>query len=182
MASNFAFLCEKFPELAELGMQAEHYLRSDPQSCLMKAGLLCEGMIRVMIAQDDITLPERCDAVERINILQRREALPSDVAAAFHLVRRARNKAAHEGLNLPEEKILFFLQITHSLCGWFFQTYGDESYRQQNFVAPQDAEISGPSPSESKVEAGQENALADQAVSRAAPQTRRRCRGQTPCV
>ena len=72
MASNFAFLCEKFPELAELGMQAEHYLRSDPQSCLMKAGLLCEGMIRVMIAQDDITLPERCDAVERINSLQRR--------------------------------------------------------------------------------------------------------------
>ena len=168
MASNFAFLHEKFPELAELGLLAERYMRSDPQSCLMKAGLLCEGMIRVMIAQDDITLPERCDAVERINILQRREALPSDVAAAFHLVRRARNKAAHEGLNLPEEKILFFLQITHSLCGWFFQTYGDESYRQQDFAAPHDAESSGPSSPSSKEEVGHENALADQAVSRAA--------------
>ncbi len=166
MASNFAFLHEKFPELAELGLLAERYMRSDPQSCLMKAGLLCEGMIRVMIAQDDITLPERCDAVERINILQRREALPSDVAAAFHLVRRARNKAAHEGLNLPEEKILFFLQITHSLCG--FQTYGDESYRQQDFAAPHDAESSGPSSPSSKEEVGHENALADQAVSRAA--------------
>ena len=67
MASNFAFLHEKFPELAELGMLAERYLRSDPQSCLMKTGLLCEGMIRVMFALDDITLPERCDAVERID-------------------------------------------------------------------------------------------------------------------
>lgn len=168
MVNNFAFLHEKFPELEELGMLAERYLRSDPQSCLMKAGLLCEGMIRVMFALDDITLPEHCDAVERIDILQRREVLPADVAAAFHLMRRARNRAAHEGVRLPEAKILYFLQITHSLCGWFFQTYGDESYRQQDFVAPQDAEISGPSPSESKVEAGQENALADQAVSRAA--------------
>ena len=168
MASNFAFLHEKFPELAELGILAERYLRSDPQSCLMKAGLLCEGMIRVMFALDDITLPALCDAVERIDILQRREVLPADVAAAFHLMRKVRNKAAHEGLKIPETKTLYFLQITHSLCGWFFQTYGDESYRQQNFVAPQDAEISGPSPSESKVEAGQENALADQAVSRAA--------------
>ena len=58
MVSNFAFLHEKFPELAELGMLAERYLRSDPQSCLMKAGLLCEGMIRVMFALDDITLPD----------------------------------------------------------------------------------------------------------------------------
>ena len=168
MVSNFAFLHEKFPELEELGMLAERYLRSDPQSCLMKAGLLCEGMIRVMFALDDITLPEHCDAVERIDILQRREALPADVAAAFHLMRRVRNKAAHEGLRLPEAKILYFLQITHSLCEWFFQTYGDESYRQLDFVAPQDAEASGPSPSESKEEAGHENALTEQAVSRAA--------------
>ena len=168
MVSNFAFLHEKFPELAELGMLAERYLRSDPQSCLMKAGLLCEGMIRVMFALDDITLPDHCDAVERINILQRREALPPDVAAAFHLMRRVRNKAAHEGMKLPEEKILYFLQITHSLCGWFFQTYGDESYRQQDFVAPHDIQPSGPSPSESREEVGHENALADQAVSRAA--------------
>lgn len=168
MASNFAFLREKFPELAELGILAERYLRSDTQSCLMKAGLLCEGMIRVMFALDDITLPGRCDAVERIDILRRREVLPADIAAAFHLIRRVRNRAAHEGLKIPEAKTLYFLQITHSLCGWFFQTYGDESYRQQDFVAPQDAEISGPSPSESNVEAGQENALADQAVSRAA--------------
>ena len=168
MASNFAFLREKFPELAELGVLAERYLRSDTQSCLMKAGLLCEGMIRVMFALDDITLPERCDAVERIDILQRREALPADVAAAFHLMRKARNRAAHEGLKLPEANTLSFLQITHGLCGWFFQTYGDASYRQQDFVAPSEVEIAGPSPSKAQKETEQENALADQAVSRAA--------------
>lgn len=162
MASNFDFLHEKFPELAELGLLAERYLHSDPQSCLMKAGLLCEGMIRVMIAQDDIPLPERCDAVERINILQRRDMLPPDVSAAFHLLRKARNRAAHEGTKPPEGKTLILLQITHSLCGWFFQTYGEEGYRQQPFVAP--AEDAAPP---AVADAGREEALADQAVARA---------------
>ena len=167
MASNFAFLHEKFPELAKLGMLAEQYMRSDPQSCMMKAGLLCEGMIRVMFAMDNITLPEHCDAVERINILQRRETLPADVATAFHLMRRVRNKAAHEELNFSEEKTRYFLQITHSLCGWFFQTYGDESYRQQAFVVPQEEADTGKIAPKSKEDAAQENALADQAVARA---------------
>lgn len=167
MASNFAFLHEKFPELAKLGALAERYVRSDPQSCMMKAGLLCEGMIRVMFVVDDIALPDRCDAAERIDILQRREALPPDVAT-FHLIRRVRNKAAHEGIKLPEAKTLAFLQITHSLCGWFFQTYGDESYQREDFVAPLDVETSGLPPSGSKEEAGRENVLADRAVSRAA--------------
>ncbi|WP_300710910.1 DUF4145 domain-containing protein, partial [uncultured Desulfovibrio sp.] len=139
MASNFAFLHEKFPELAELGLLAERYLHADPPSCLMKAGLLCEGMIRVMLAQDGIPLPERCDAVERINILQRRDVLPPDVTSAFHLLRKARNRAAHEGTAPPEGKTRILLQITHSLCGWFFQTYGDAAYRPQAFVPPEAA-------------------------------------------
>ena len=171
MVSNFAFLQEKFPELAKLGSLAEQYTRSDPQSCLMKAGLLCEGMIRVMFAMDDITLPEHCDAVERINILQRREILPADIASSFHLMRRVRNKAAHEEVVCSETKILYFLQIAHSLCGWFFQTYGDESYQPQEFVAPR--YDNSRSTSSAKTEEGdtQEDVLADQAVSRAEKET-----------
>lgn len=163
MASNFAFLHEKFPELAELGLLAERYLHADPPSCLMKAGLLCEGMIRVMLAQDGIPLPERCDAVERINILQRCDVLPPDVTSAFHLLRKARNRAAHEGTAPPEGKTRILLQITHSLCGWFFQTYGDAAYRPQAFVPP---EAAGAPPAR-PTDAGRDEALADQAVARA---------------
>ena len=119
MPSNFAFLHDRFPELEKLGVQAERYLYSDPPSCIMKAGLLCEGMIRTMFAQDRIPMPERCDAVERINILQRRDLLPSDVTEAFHLMRRFRNRAAHEDLEISQDKTSTLLQITHSLCGWF---------------------------------------------------------------
>lgn len=164
MASNFAFLHEKFPEFAKLAELAESYCRSDSHSCLLKIGLLCEGMVKVMFAMDDITLPERTDAAERIDILSRRGLLPKNVAEAFHLVRKVRNKAAHEGLSLPENQTLYYLQIVHSLCGWFYQTYGDEHYRHAAFVAPAAPSASAPAPT---TEAADEKLMA-QAESRAA--------------
>ena len=137
MASNFTFLHQQFPALEELGILAERYCRADAQACLMKLGLLCESMVKTMFVMDNITLSERSDAVERIDILQRRGVLPSDVATAFHLIRKTRNKAAHEGLKISEQKTIWLLQITHSLCQWFFQTYGDATYQNQAFVTPE---------------------------------------------
>ena len=100
MASNFAFLHDKFPEFEKLAELAESYCRSDSHSCLLKIGLLCEGMVKVMFAMDDITLPERTDAAERIDILSRRGLLPQNVSAAFHLVRKVRNKEDYRGCRI----------------------------------------------------------------------------------
>ncbi|WP_458401090.1 type I restriction-modification system endonuclease, partial [Mailhella sp.] len=179
MASNFAFLHEKFPEFEKLAELAESYCRSDSHSCLLKIGLLCEGMVKVMFAMDKITLPERTDAAERIDILSRRGLLPQNVSAAFHLVRKVRNKAAHEGLSLPENQTLYYLQIVHSLCDWFYQTYGDERYQHAAFVAPAAPSAATPAPT---TEAADEKLMA-RAESRAAeapaaPEAQRRERAE----
>lgn len=165
MASNFAFLHEKFPELEQLGMLAERYFPSDPQLCLMEAGLLCEGMIRVMCALDHVTLPEDCTAAERIDILQRRDILPADIAATFHLLDKARDQTTHKECPAPETNTLHLLQIAHSLSGWFFQTYVDETWQLQEFITPTESVFS---PDDGDQSAGQERALADKAVARAA--------------
>ena len=179
MASNFAFLHDKFPEFEKLAELAESYCRSDSHSCLLKIGLLCEGMVKVMFATDRISLPERTDAAERIDILSRRGLLPQNVSAAFHLVRKVRNKAAHEGLSLPENQTLYYLQIVHSLCGWFYQTYGDERYQHAAFVAPAEPSAATPAPT---TEAADEKLMA-RAESRAAeapaaPEAQRRERAE----
>ena len=147
MASNFAFLEESFPELAQVGILAELYWRSDTHSCLLKLGLLCEGMVKVMAVMDRVTLPERCDAAERLHILHRRGCLPQNVADAFHLLRKARNKAAHEGYAPPAEKALALTEITYSLCVWFYQTYSDEHFRPSPFSKLECAGASAPSTS-----------------------------------
>ena len=40
MKSNFQFLEAYWPELAQLGENAETYLYSDPNACIYKLGLL----------------------------------------------------------------------------------------------------------------------------------------------
>ena len=44
MKSNFDFLQTEFPVLSTFGCQAEKYCFSDPNSCLMKLGMIGEGI------------------------------------------------------------------------------------------------------------------------------------------
>lgn len=44
MNSNFDFLQSEFPVLATFGCQAEKYCFSDPNSCLMKLGMIGESI------------------------------------------------------------------------------------------------------------------------------------------
>lgn len=179
MISNFSFLGEKFPEIMQLGAMAERYWRSDAQSCIIKTGMLCEGLTKIMAAMDHVSLPERCDAVERINILQNRGVLPHSVADALHLIRKARNKAVHDGYAPSEEKTRYLLEIACTLCGWFYQTYVDESYRAVPFQTP-DPETPPESADSSD---NSDEKLIDQAALRAAaapavPETDRRTRAE----
>ncbi len=45
MTSNFAFLKDEFPALAEYGRLAEKYCYSDSNSCLIKLGMLGETLV-----------------------------------------------------------------------------------------------------------------------------------------
>ena len=47
--SNFDFLKQKFPVLANLGGLAEKYLYTDPNSCLIKLGMIGETVVNLTI-------------------------------------------------------------------------------------------------------------------------------------
>ena len=52
--SNFDFLKEKFPVLANLGNLAEKYLYTDPNSCLIKLGMIGETVVNLIFEYDNI--------------------------------------------------------------------------------------------------------------------------------
>jgi len=58
MESNFAFLEEDFPVLAQFGRNAETYLYSDSNSCLMKLGMIGETIVNLMFTYDRISPPK----------------------------------------------------------------------------------------------------------------------------
>lgn len=65
MYSNFAFLAQDFPVLANFGLLAEKYCYSDSNSCLMKLGMIGETVVNLMFTYDRITLPSENTAVIR---------------------------------------------------------------------------------------------------------------------
>lgn len=139
MKSNFEFLNKEFPVLSQFGKKAEAYLYSDSNSCLMKLGMIGETVVNLMFTYDRIMPPSENTAVNRIGVLFREGLLTQDLVDILHALRKVRNKAVHENYSSVEEgKVL--LQMAHSLCEWFMQTYGDWNYQSIPFVMPTDSQ------------------------------------------
>ena len=139
MKSNFEFLDKEFPVLSQFGKKAEAYLYSDSNSCLMKLGMIGETVVNLMFTYDRIMPPSENTAVNRIGVLFREGLLTQDLVDILHALRKVRNKAVHENYSSIEEgKVL--LQMAHSLCEWFMQTYGDWNYQTVPFVMPTDSQ------------------------------------------
>ena len=139
MKSNFEFLNKEFPVLSQFGKKAEAYLYSDSNSCLMKLGMIGETVVNLMFTYDRIMPPSENTAVNRIGVLFREGLLTQDLVDILHALRKVRNKAVHENYSSVEEgKVL--LQMAHSLCEWFMQTYGDWNYQTVPFVMPTDSQ------------------------------------------
>ena len=138
MKSNFEFLKDSFPVLANFGELAEKYLYGDSNSCLMKLGMIGETIVNLVFTYDKIPLPYDNTAVKRIDTLYREGMIPRDLTDILHALRKVRNKAAHENYASVEEgKSL--IQMTYSLTEWFMQTYGDWNYQNKPFVMPSEA-------------------------------------------
>lgn len=135
MASNFKFLEKEFPVLANFGNLAEQYCYTDPNSCLMKLGMIGETIVNLMFTYDKIPVPYDNSAVNRINVLFSEGLLTRDLVDILHALRKVRNKAVHENYAEASDCPIF-LQMAYSLSEWFMQTYGDWNYQHQDFVMP----------------------------------------------
>ncbi|WP_303791184.1 type I restriction-modification system endonuclease [Anaerotruncus colihominis] len=135
MNSNFCFLEKDFPVLFNFGQLAEEYCYSDPNSCLMKLGMIGETIVNLMFTYDRISLPDDHTAIKRIDTLYREGLLTQDLVDILHVLRKARNKAVHENYASVTDATAL-LPMAHSLCEWFMQTYGDWNYQHHEFVMP----------------------------------------------
>ena len=138
MSGNFSFLSDKFPAIEKLGTLAEGYLYTDPNTCLIKLGMLSEIVVNYMLELDGIAPPAADNThANRIKALQREDMLPRDVSEILYRLRIKRNQAAHDGYD-SFETAKKLIGMAHALCGWFMQTYGDFSFEPVEFILPDD--------------------------------------------
>lgn len=138
MKSNFEFLKDSFPVLANFGELSEKYLYTDSNSCLMKLGMIGETIVNLIFTYDKLPLPYDNTAVNRIDTLYQEGLITHDLADILHALRKKRNLAVHENYASVEDgKAL--IQMAYSLTEWFMQTYGDWNYQSKPFVMPSDS-------------------------------------------
>lgn len=138
MKSNFEFLKDSFPVLANFGELSEKYLYTDSNSCLMKLGMIGETIVNLIFTYDKLPLPYDNTAVNRIDTLYREGLITHDLADILHALRKKRNLAVHENYASVEDgKAL--IQMAYGLTEWFMQTYGDWNYQSKPFVMPPDS-------------------------------------------
>lgn len=137
--SNFEFLRNDYPALADFGGLAERYYKSDPNSCLMKLGMMSETIVRLIYQIDGIEPPTTDKADQRIIKLRREDYITDDLESLFHILRKKRNLATHENYS-SEEDARAMLPIAHSLAEWFYETYGDYTYQHHEFIFSDAAE------------------------------------------
>ena len=80
MKSNFSFLQDSFPVLANFGALAEQYCYSDSNSCLMKLGMIGETIVNLIFTYDRIPLPYDNKANTRIDTLLREGLITRDLS------------------------------------------------------------------------------------------------------
>lgn len=139
MKSNFEFLNQYWPALAQIGETAENYLYSDPNACICKLGMFSERLVREILAFEHIEEPKADNThADRIRLLKRAGLLPHEIDNTLYALRKTSNSAAHTGMDsVDEAKTL--LSMAYSLAVWFMGTYGDWGYIAGDFVMPEEA-------------------------------------------
>ena len=139
---NFSFLADIAPDLDLLhcfAHQAERYLHSDPNSCLIKLRQFGELLAQEIAARNG----ESSNRGESQEILLRRLSvngiLKQNSSDLFHQIRKEGNRANHHGLS-DYDRALRVLKYTHQLACWFYHAYIDQC-KLNPFVLPPDPAI-----------------------------------------
>lgn len=137
--SNFDFLQKEWPLIAKLAQSAENYIHDDPNSCLIKLGMLAEYIVTYIVDANGIIMPEEENTqADKIRHLKVKHLLPRDIDNILYGLRKARNEAVHANLD-SFERAKLMLELSYKLCVWFNATYGSASTVYSEYVLPEKA-------------------------------------------
>ena len=141
--SNFDFLHAKFPELADDGRKAEKYLYLDNEVCMFFISRIFDNAVKYICSFNNVQ-NDGTKLAEPINELFAKHAVDEGIYWLLKMMRNFRNGNAHnKDYSLNESMIL--LQMSHILCEWLMENYGDGNYKRSGFIMPQ-SEQPAPSP------------------------------------
>ena len=137
--SNFSFLAEHAPLLADLGATAEKLYPFDPASSVLKLRLLGESLTQEVASRIGLRLLQPTQA-ELLRAVDQRLGLDAQLRQMFHLLRVRGNEAAHQADHrIGYREGLEALKVAREVALWFHRTFGSEpDFKPGPFILPDD--------------------------------------------
>jgi type I restriction enzyme R subunit len=127
--SSFAFLAPYGPLYLRLATSAERTIDVDPSLTLVSLRQLAEAFAQHAAAKAGL-VDDRAGANQHdlLRVLEQRGIVTEQIASAFHLLRRAGNRAAHDFAGTRKDAVDALL-LGYALATWFHRTFGDKHAR-----------------------------------------------------
>src|SRR5262245_16603847 len=126
-SSNFEFLRDEWPELADLGALAEQYAHLDPESALVKLRLFGEGLVGSVYHRLRLPRLPQSQFIDLLNAPGFKSAVPGVIVNKLHSLRVHGNRAAH-GEKCRPQAAVWLLEEAFDLGRWLLKAFaGKES-------------------------------------------------------
>lgn len=120
---NFEMLRSQWPELAELACMAEHYVHSDPESCLVKLRNFDELIVRWLYRQERLPEGFKANLYDLMNADVFTNMMPEVIIMKMDALRIHGNRAAHGG-RIKAKDTYWLLKEAFLLGVWLYVRYG----------------------------------------------------------
>lgn len=121
---NFSFLSDHSPLMVQVAAQAERYVFTDPDVCLLKVRQLSELLAQQCAARIGIHVSPEDSQLRLIQRLYESRLLDSQISQLFHSIRKAGNVAAHQPGQSTRSDALRNLRFSRELAVWFHRSFG----------------------------------------------------------
>lgn len=130
--SNFKFLKKEWPIIFQLANFAEEYLYFDANSAIIKLRIFAEEITDRIFVYENLGLPEEDSQFNKLNFLERKNVVPSDILKILHTIRKNGNQAVHD-LYDSEDDAKILLSLAYKLGVFFTERYSNENQQINDF-------------------------------------------------
>lgn len=118
--SNFAFLQERDPRLAELGREAEVLASLNPNTCIMQVRLFAELLANRAATQLNVYGAGERTFFQTLERLEEFSEFGDDIQTVFHSIRQDANDVVHgeQYVDAKEERVQFALERIKQRRDW----------------------------------------------------------------
>jgi len=122
--SNFGFMLEDWPVLAQHARRAERFARIDPRASMFYSRYTIERLIEWLYkAERALTLPYKEDLNALLNEPSFKALVGGAVGSKLTIIRKAGNNAVHNPVNPTAQGAEIVLRELHHVCYWLARNY-----------------------------------------------------------